>query len=177
MAVAHLSPSTFAQALGASESARLSIEPARGGVLSWNTHAPHGRLSFRLLRAGQPASEWMDYAQWQPTGAKSLSPEHDGTRVEVEVIAAARPFDGIEARARDVHFELLAFSSPVRCRPSLPYAGDALILDVPARTQYVAGFDERGWCSPATLSMIHAYHGIDCSVPETAREVFDRAYN
>ena len=173
----HLSRSTFAQVLRASESARLSFEPARGGVLSWNTHAPSGRLSFRLLRAGQPATEWMDYAQWQPTGAKSFSPEHEGTRVEVEVIQATQPFDGIEARARDVDFELLAFSSPVRCRPSLPYARDAMILDVPVRSQYVEGFNERGWCSPASLSMIHAYHGIDAGVPETAREVFDRAYN
>jgi len=172
-----LSPSTFAQALDANESARLSFEPARGGVLSWNTHAPSGRLSFRLLRAGQPASEWMDYAQWQPTGAKSFSPEHEGTRVEVEVIAAMQPFDGIEARARDVHFDLLAFSSPVRCRPSLPYGGEARILDVPARSQYVEGFNERGWCSPASLSMLHAYHGIEAGAAETAREVFDRAYN
>jgi len=173
----HLSPSTFTQTLNARESARLSFEPARGGVLSWNTHAPSGRLSFRLLRAGQPASEWMDYAQWQPTGAKSFSPEHEGTRVEVEVIAATQPFDGIEARARDVHFELLAFSSPLRCRPSLPFGREAMILDVPARSQYVEGFTERGWCSPASLSMLHAYHGIEAGVAETAREVFDRAYN
>ena len=52
-----------------------------------------------------------------------------------------------------------------------------MILDVPARSQYVEGIDERGWCSPASLSMIHAYHGIDAGVAETAREVFDRAYN
>ena len=51
-----------------------------------------------------------------------------------------QPFDGIDVRARDVDFELLAFSSPVRARPSLPYARDAFILDVPARSQY----DERG---------------------------------
>lgn len=172
-----MSSGAFAQTLNVPESARLHFEPARGGVLSWNTHAPSGRIEFRLLRAGKPASEWLDYAQWQPTGAKSFSPEHEGTRVDVEVISTAQPFDGIEARAREVYFELLAFSSPVRCRPSRPYAGDAMILDVPARSQYVDGFDERGWCSPASLSMIHAYHGIDRDVPDTAREVFDRAYN
>ncbi len=66
-------------------------------------------------------------------GAKSFSPEHEGTRVDVDVIRAAQPFDGIEVRARDVSFELVAFSSPVRPAPSLPYARDALILDVPAR--------------------------------------------
>ena len=167
----------FGQTLRAYESVRLTFEPARSGVLSWNTHAPSGRLEFRLLRAGQPEGEWLDYAEWRPTGAKSFSPEHAGTRVDIDVIRAAAPFDGIEARARGVEFELVAFSSPVRSRPSMPYARDALILDVPARSQYVDSGGERGWCSPASLSMIHAYYGIDRSVAETARSVFDRAYN
>jgi hypothetical protein len=172
----HLSGSAFAQAFNVRESVRLFFEPARSGVLSWNTHAPSGRLAFRLLRAGVPAGEWLDYAEWRPTGAKSLSPQHEGTRVDIDVIAAVQPFDGVEVRARDVEFELVAFSSPVRSRPSLPYARDALILDVPARSQY-QGSDERGWCSPASLSMLHAYFGIDRTVAQTAQNVFDRAYN
>jgi Peptidase_C39 like family len=173
----HLSASPFAQTFKAFESARLFFEPARSGVLSWNTHARSGRLAFRLLRARRPSGEWLDLAEWRPSGAKSFSPEHDGTRVDIDVIRAAQPFDGIEVRARDVEFELVAFSSPVRARPSMPYARHALILDVPARSQYEGAGDDRGWCSPASLSMIHAFHGIDHSVAETARGVFDRAYN
>lgn len=180
----HLSEAVFAQALHARERARLEFEPTRSGVLSWNTHAESGLLAFRLLRAGQPASDWLDYVQWRPGGATSLSPEHEGTRVETDVIRATMPFDGIELRAREVDFELVAFSAPVRARPSLPYARDAFVLDVPARSQYAsaplrasAPHEERGWCSPASLSMIHAFHGIDRSVAETARAVFDRAYN
>ncbi|MGA8576358.1 MAG: C39 family peptidase [Candidatus Cybelea sp.] len=179
-----MSQAAFAQALRARESASLFFEPTRSGVLSWNTHAESGRLAFRLLRARQPASDWLDHSEWRPGGAKSLSPDHDGTHVDVDVVRAAQPFDGIEVRARDVEFELVAFSSPVRARPSLPYARDALILDVPARSQYPstslrAGStkEERGWCSPAALSMIHAFHGIERSVAQTARGVFDRAYN
>ncbi|MGB8907598.1 MAG: C39 family peptidase [Candidatus Cybelea sp.] len=173
----HLNLAAFAQVLRARETARLYFEPARSGVLSWNTHADSGRIAFRLLRARQPSGDWLDLAEWRPGGAKSFSPEHEGTRVNVDVIEAAQPFDGIEVRARDVEFELVAFSSPVRARPSLPYPRDALILDVPARSQYAQTQDERGWCSPASLSMIHAFHGIDRSVAETARAVFDRAYN
>jgi hypothetical protein len=172
-----LSQAAFAQALGASESARLSFEPTRSGVLSWNTHTESGRLAFRVLRAGHPASDWLDHSEWRPTGAKSFSPEHEGTRADVDVVRATQPFDGIEVRARDVRFDLLAFSSPVRLRPSLPYARDALILDVPVRSQYASTEGERGWCSPASLSMIHAFHAIDQPVEHTAREVFDRAYN
>lgn len=169
--------SAFAQALRARESATLYFEPARSGVLSWNTHAESGLLRFRLLRAHQPASDWLDHSEWRPGGAKSFSPEHEGVRVDVDAISAVAPFDGIEVRAHGVEFELVAFSSTVRTRPSLPYACDAMILDVPATSQYAGAGDERGWCSPASLSMIHAFHGITHSVAETAREVFDRAYN
>lgn len=177
MAVADLSQTAFAQTLRVRELGTLFFEPARTGVLSWNTHAPSGRLAFRLLRARRPASEWLDHAEWRPGGTKSFSPDHDGTHVDVDVIRAGQPFDGVEVRARDVEFELLAFSSPVRTGPSLPYARDALILDVPPRSQYAEANGERGWCSPATLAMIHAFHGIDHSVAQTARAVFDRAYN
>jgi len=175
--MADLNAPAFAQTLRARESASLIFEPTRSGVLSWNTHSRSGRLEFRLLRAGQPEGEWLDLAEWQPTGSKSFSPEHAGTRVDIDVIRAAPPFAGIAGRARGEDFEVLAFSSPVRSRPSLPYARDALILDVPARSQYVDEYADRGWCSPASLSMINAYHGIDQSVAETAQEVFDRAYN
>ena len=172
-----MSPGSFAQARSAREVARLEFEPARGGVLSWNTHAPQGRLQFRILRARRAASDWLDHSEWQPGGAKSFSPEHEGVRVDIDVIRSAQPFDGIEVRANGVEFELVAFSSPLRPRPSLPYARDALILDVPPRSQYSGDESERGWCSPATLTMIHAFHAIDHSVAQAARAVFDRAYN
>ncbi|MBV9233006.1 MAG: C39 family peptidase [Candidatus Eremiobacteraeota bacterium] len=175
--MANLTGSAFVQQLLVRESARLRFEPARTGVLSWNTHACSGLLEFRLLRAGQAQGEWLPLAEWHPGGAKSFSPQHEGTRVDVDVITAAQPFDGIDVRARDVEFELLAFAAPMRARASLPYAGDALILDVPPRSQYANAQGERGWCSPTSLAMIHAYHGIEHSIEQTAREVFDRAYN
>ncbi len=166
----------FAEVRGVRETARLLFEPARGGVISWNTFAPTGRIEFRLLRAHAPATPWMDYALWHPNGSKSFSPVHDGVRVDVDAIRAEQPFDGVDVRADGVDFNTLAFSSPARPHPSLPYARGALILDVPARSQY-AGEGERGWCSPASLSMLNAYHGLDVSVEATARAVFDRAYN
>lgn len=166
----------FAEVRNAGETARLLFAPARAGVLSWNTLAQTGRLEFRLLRAHVPATGWMDFAVWHPEGSKSFSPQHEGVRVEVDVIRADQPFDGIDVRAQGVAFDGLAFSSPLRAQPSLPYARAAMILDVPARSQYVAA-DERGWCSPASLAMINAYHGIDVPVEQTARAVFDRAYN
>lgn len=169
---------SFAQAINVRESARLSFEATRSGVISWNTYAPQGKLSFRLLRANTPASAFYDYAEWHPTGRKSFSPQsdRDRLRVDVDLLRADQPFDGIELLAPGVDFNVLAFAAPMRTMPSLPYARDAMILDVPARSQYVVE-TERGWCSPTSLSMVNSYHGIDVSVEETAQAVMDRAYN
>ncbi len=92
----------FAQITNVRGGARLHFEPARSGVLSWNTYASGGTLRFRLLRAGEPASAWYDYVQWMPSGRKSYSPQsdRDGVTVDVDVITATTPFDGIEARVR-----------------------------------------------------------------------------
>jgi hypothetical protein len=172
-----LNPAPFVQRLGFDERARLRFGSTRGGVLSWNTHASCGRLAFRLLRAGVPDGDWLDHSEWHGGGATSLSPTHEGTSVEIDVIAARTPFDGLEVRAAGVHFELLAFSAPLYRKSASPASGSALILDVPRRSQYAPDRDDRGWCSPTSLTMIHAFHGIDLPIENTAREVFDRAYN
>jgi Peptidase_C39 like family len=166
----------FAQALDSGGGGRLLFESTRDGVLSWNALDAQGILEFRLLRAHAPATKWLPYARWEPGGSTSYNAEGDGVRVDVDVISSNLPFDGIEVRAVDVDLRLIAFSSARPAPASLPYARAAYVLDVPARSQYIVE-NERGWCSPASLSMIHAYHGIDVSVEQTAREVFDRAYN
>ncbi|MEO9263541.1 MAG: hypothetical protein ABI282_05570, partial [Candidatus Baltobacteraceae bacterium] len=89
---------SFAQVLNVRETARLFFEPARSGVISWNTYTPQGRLTFRLLRANSPASAWYDYVEWHPSGRKSFSAQSDRDRlaVEVDLLHADQPFDGIE---------------------------------------------------------------------------------
>lgn len=167
----------YAEQLGIDQRGRLRCTPVRTGVLSWNTHAPEGRIAFRLLRAGRPDGDWIDHSAWQPGGSTSLSATHDGTSVNVDVITAQLPFDGIEVAAPGVRFESIAFSAPVAPRGGEPFAGGAFILDVPQISQYAADRAERGWCSPTSVAMIHAYHGIVAPLEEVAREVFDRAYN
>ncbi|MHB8148273.1 MAG: C39 family peptidase [Vulcanimicrobiaceae bacterium] len=174
----------FAQVLDARGGARLLVAPARHGVLSWNTLAEQGHIRFRLLRAQTPATPWFDYAQWHPTGRTSFSVESDkyGIAVEVDSIHTQAPFDGVDIRGTslddgsEIDFSLLALATPAAATPSLPYARNAMILDVPARSQYIVE-GERGWCSPTSLSMVNAYHGIDVGVEATARAVLDRAYN
>lgn len=167
----------YAEQLGVEARGRLRFAPARTGVLSWNTHAEEGRIAFRLLRAGTPDGDWIDHSKWEPGGSTSLNATHEGTSVNVDVITAQLPFDGIEVAASGVRFELIAFSAPVAPRADAPREGDAFILDVPQISQYAGERDERGWCSPTSVAMIHAYHGIAIPLEAVAREVFDRAYN
>lgn len=157
------------------ETAVLTFAPSAAVVLSWNAHAPEGALAFRLLRAGAPVTPWLDHMRWSASERTSLNPSAAGVTVDTDVIRADRPFDGVEVRASGVHFDLIAASTPQLPGTSLPYAGSARILDVPARSQFVFE-DKRGWCSPTSLSMLHAYHGIDISVPDTAAAVHDTAY-
>lgn len=145
-------------------------------MLSWNTQAPEGELSFRLLRAHQPDSDWVPHARWSQSGRHSYSAKHGDLVVETDVITTAQPFDGIEMRANGVRFDLLALATPVHNVPSAAQAGQRIELAVPARSQYVVE-RERGWCSPTSLSMLHAFHGVDLDVESTARAVFDSAYN
>ncbi|HEX5274058.1 MAG TPA: C39 family peptidase [Candidatus Rubrimentiphilum sp.] len=160
----------------ARETARLTFEPAREGVLSWNTFADRGTIEFRLLRAHEPATQWLPHARWTTDGRNSFSTQHADVTVDVDVIRSGQSFDGIEVRAPGVEFNALYFATPEQIAPSLPYAAPARILDVPARSQY-GEHGERGWCSPTALSMLNAYHGLDFDAATTARAVFDRAYN
>ncbi len=156
--------------------AALTFEPAREGVLSWNTFAQRGVLEFRILRANTPASPWLKYAQWNTDGRLSCSPVHADVKVDTDVIRSTLPFDGIEVRAEGVDFRTVAFAAPAHASPSRPYAGAANVLEVPQRSQYVVE-EERGWCSAASLCMLNAFFGMEGDVASTARAVFDRAYN
>lgn len=49
------------------------------------------------------------------------------------------------------------------------------ILEVPERSQMVFKEGE-GWCSPTSTSMVLAYYGVNKSVPEVAKGVFDATY-
>ena len=96
--------------------------------------------------------------------------------IETDVIKSAQPFDGIEVRAQDVTFDVLALATPVHNVASAGQNASACDIEVPKRSQYVLEH-ERGWCSAASLCMLHAFYGHDIDVPATARAVFDSAYN
>lgn len=165
----------YLERLDVREGASFSFEPAREGVPSWNALATSGTLSIRIRRGGEPVTPWLDYARWSEGERRSFSPRVDGMYVETDVVRADEPFDGIDLRGEGIDFALLSFATAVTPRASRPFARDAVVLDVPARTQFfVEG--ERGWCSPTSIAMLHAYHGIDQPTIDVVREVYDDAY-
>ena len=165
----------YLERLDVREGASFSFEPTREGVPSWNALATSGAISIRIRRGGEAISPWLEYARWSERERRSFSPKAGGVRVETDVVRADEPFDGIDVRGEGIDFASLSFATAVAPRASLPYVRGAFVLDVPARSQFVVE-NERGWCSPTGLSMIHAYHGIDLSVRETVAEVYDEGY-
>ena len=156
------------------EDATLFCEPAREAVISWNSQTANGELYVQLLRAHQPDGSWLPHAHWSPSGRHSFSAKDNDTVIETDVLRTHRPFDGVRIRAKGVNFERVALATPLHNVPSARSAAP-IELDVPPRSQYVG--DERGWCSPASLSMVHAFYGYDRDVATTARAIFDYAYN
>lgn len=158
------------------EHVALFVEPARQGVVSWNTRTSNGRIDVRLLRAHQPATPWLELAQWNPSGRRSLSSEAEGVRIEVDVLHAEQLFDGVEVRAQGVAFSGVSLATPEHNKRSERATMTESLLDVPRRSQYVVA-NERGWCSAATMAMLCAFAGIERSVAQVAQGTFDGAYN
>ena len=157
------------------DDATLYCEPTREAIVSWNTRAPSGELYVQLLRARQPDGSWLPHAHWSISGRHSFSAKDGDTVIETDVLRTQRPFDGVRIHAKGVTFDRLALATPLHNAPSNRAVKAPLDLSVPARSQYVN--EERGWCSPASLSMVHAFFGHDLDVASTARAILDSAYN
>jgi hypothetical protein len=51
------------------------------------------------------------------------------------------------------------------------------VLEVPPRSQMVHRDGGEAWCSPTSVAMVLAYHGVDVGVPAAAAATYDWAYD
>jgi len=153
--------------------ATLHCPPAAAGVVSWNTRAADGSITLRVRFAGGYHSAWLPYVKWSAHGRQSLSPRDEEVTIETDTIVATKPFSAVEVRASE-RMDAVALATPVNApaRPAEP--ATPFDLDVPLCSQYA--HDERGWCSPAALTMLLRFHGIEVELPSVAAAVYDEAY-
>jgi hypothetical protein len=156
--------------------ATLRFAPAREAIVSWNARAPHGSLELRAERADGATSGWLPYARWNERERRSLGGADAVATIAIDVVRASAPLVAIEVRS-DAPLETLAVATPPAGEPRPRTNAAPRIIDVPQRSQYdPAHPGERGWCSPASLSMVLAHFGYERSVAELAAAVRDEAY-
>jgi hypothetical protein len=194
-AVVHLEPAPAAVVDGELRSREVAHAPFDRLLVSWNADvAPGAGFEVEVrVRADDgpesPWSAWLFVGEWGDLPGGGLGArrvEHGGARIATDELVGARAFRAAEVRvlargAVTVRRLSLCFSSPAApaepaepAAPAAPGLGGAATLDVPRFSQLEEG-GELGprVCSPTSLAMVLAYHGVRRDVLEVARLAYD----
>ncbi|MFC4427722.1 peptidase C39 family protein [Deinococcus navajonensis] len=160
-------------------------------VPSWNAvTGQKGSVSVEI-RARQSGawSRWYSFGTWSAAeGRSSAGSQKDASgQVMTDTLrltgkGAAYQYR-VTLRGAGTEVRLLAFNTTERARRSaaLGQPGDrkawGKVVDVPQRSQMIYEGGGEVWCSPTSVSMILAKHGLNVSVPQAARGMYDRAYD
>jgi hypothetical protein len=158
--------------------ALLRVPPATRALVSWNGNAPAGGIALAVHRSDGSVAEPLLYARWSPDERRSLDGGDAQTRIAVDVVRSEIPFSGIGVTST-VELDAIAVSVPPPEDARVAVRRRVAALDVPAFSQTVGGHPEstRAWCSPASLTMLLRYHGVNVDVATVARAVFDASYD
>lgn len=149
--------------------------PAREAIFSWNTRFSEGSVDLIVHVSNGRTSSRLPYVAFSEQERRSHSGRDDLARIDTDVVRADVDIVGLEAIA-SVALDTVAVSTPFVIDRSHALKAP-LLLDVPMRSQYKADKpDERGWCSPAALSMLLGYWGVDRALPDIAAKVYDATY-
>jgi hypothetical protein len=154
---------------------RAAVLPAPRAVVSWATTASAATIELVVHTLDGRASRPLPYAVFEPGARTSLDGFDTVARIETDVVSANADIVAIDVRA-NVPLERIAVTVPAHetRRAVARYAGER---DVPERSQVDAARPEsRGWCVPASLAMLLAFHGVERTVADVAAALFDRAY-
>ncbi|GMA16256.1 peptidase C39 family protein [Deinococcus metallilatus] len=178
-------------ASGTLTSQPLKVAPFDELVPSWNAVTPGAGSVTVEVRAqtGAGWSRWFSFGTWQSSeGRSSLNGQKDAAgqvltdTLRLNAKASAYQYR-VTLRGAGTNVRLLAFNTADRARRTagLGQPGDrghwGKVVNVPQRSQMLYPGGGEVWCSPTSVSMILAQHGLNVTVPQAASGTFDRAYN
>lgn len=160
-------------------------------VPSWNARTAGGgsvTLEVRTQGAGGTWSRWFSFGTWQRAeGRTSVNGQRDAAgqvltdTLRLTAKASAYQYR-VTLRGAGTEVRLVGLNTSDRARRSagLGQPGDraawGTVVSVPQRSQMLYEGGGEVWCSPTSVSMILARHGVDVPVPQAAKGTFDRAY-
>jgi hypothetical protein len=159
---------------------RLAVLPAPRAIVSWNTAEPLATLELTVHTAGGRRSRPLPYVAFEEGRRASLDGFDNVAAIRTDVVEASDDIVAVDVHANRPLIRVAASTPPADAPRSTASAPDDAVreLEVLERSQYVDDFpSERGWCAPASVSMLAGTWGVDASVAETAAGVFDGAYN
>ncbi|WP_216321722.1 peptidase C39 family protein [Deinococcus aestuarii] len=177
-------------ATGTLTGAPLGVAPFDELVPSWNAVTPGGGSVSVEVRAqtGSGWSRWFSFGTWSSAeGRTSLNGQRDGAgQVLTDTLRLAARAGAyqyrVTLRGAGTGVRLLAFNTSDRAKRAagLGQPGDrrawGKVNDVPRRSQMLYEGGGEVWCSPTSVSMILAGHGVNVTVPQAAKGTYDRAY-
>ncbi|MEW6420674.1 MAG: peptidase C39 family protein [Deinococcota bacterium] len=159
-------------------------------VPSWNAVTP-GQGSVTVeVRAWVDGgwSRWFSFGIWRSgedrsslNGQKDAAGQVRTDTLRLNAKASAYQYR-VTLRGAGTSVRLLAFNTSDRARRAagLGQPGNRAawgkIVNVPQRSQMLFEGGGEVWCSPTSVSMILAAHGVNVTVPQAAGGTFDRAY-
>lgn len=160
-------------------------------VPSWNATTPGAGSVTLEVRAQTAAgwSRWFSFGTWQSAeGRASLNGQKDAAgQMLTDTLRLTAKATGyqyrVTLRGAGTGVRLLAFNTSDRVRRTvgLGQPGDRAawgkVVNVPGRSQMLYEGGGEVWCSPTSVSMILAGHGVNVTVPQAAKGTFDRAYD
>lgn len=156
----------------------LRVLPASHAIVSWNASAAADTLELVVDTLAGGRSRALPYVAFEAAGRASLNGFDDVARIETDIVRATG-IAALTVRSHEPLVRVAASTPPLEAaRPTAMSAVRARPeLAVPERSQYVPDFPEqRGWCTPACVSMLLGAHGIAVGVAEAATGMFDRSY-
>jgi hypothetical protein len=179
-------------ASGTLTSAPLSVPAFDELVPSWNALTPGTGsvgVEVRAQSGGGVWTRWYSFGRWSSAeGRSSVNGQKDAAgQVLTDTLRLGHKASAyqyrVTLRGAGTQVRLLAFNTSERSRHAAGLGGPSdraawgKTVDVPGRSQMIYPDGGEVWCSPTSVSMILAAHGVNVTVPQAAAGTYDRAYD